>query len=632
MDAGTTVLLYTSAFCRTRFTMHRLVIALLTLFLSFMVVAKSQQTIHSSHGFALYGALKYPADFSHLDYVNPHAPKGGELRLMGFGTFDSLNPYTLKGTSPFNTPGQFMYGFGELNETLLAGTGAYLPSGDEAQSAYGLLAESLRYASDYSWVSFRLRGGAFFHDGHKIDAQDVVFSFNTLLEFGHPRFQQQFLGIATVEAISSQEVTFTFKESGRAANILRAGELPVLPEHYWRDKDFAKASQIVPLLSGPYAIGNVAIGKTITLHRVESFWGHNLALYQGRFNFDRVRIDYYRDQTVAFEAFKSGEFDVFYDYTAKNWAKAYDFPAMTSGAVVRQEIPHAIPSGTQAFFFNTRRAPFDDRGVRKAIGLMFDFEWTNKSLFNDAYQRNNSYFPNSDFAARGLPSEQELALLAPFQQDLPSALFTEAFHASSTQGDGNIRAQLREATRLLNEAGWKLKNGVRVHEQSGATLEFEILIRQAGIQRVVLPFIKNLERLGIKATARLLDSAQYKSRIDRFDFDMMTFVLAQGNAPSYEQRDYFHSSNRNVEGSQNYAGIAHPAVDALLEHILAAQTREQLITAMRALDRVLLWEHFTIPNWHLNYHRLAYWNRFSRPDTQPPLILGTENWWINPAP
>ncbi|MDX1451597.1 MAG: extracellular solute-binding protein [Oleiphilaceae bacterium] len=587
--------------------------------------------LKSAHGFALHGDLKYPPDFTHLDFVNPDAPKGGTLRLMGFGTFDTLNPYTLKGTSPFNTPGQFMYGFGELNETLLAGTGSYLPSGDEPQSAYGLLAESLRYPSDISWVVFTLREDIHFHDGHKIDAEDVVFSYHTLLKEGHPRFQQQLLGVERVVALSASEVKVTFKEPNRRANILRVGELPVLPQHYWQDKAFT-SSEHPPLLSGPYKVGKFEFGKYLELERVPEFWGAKHPLYRGRFNFDLVRIDYYRDQTVAFEAFKANEFDLYYDYTAKNWAAAYDFPAINNGDVIKREISHAIPSGTQAFFFNTRRAPFDDARVREAISLMFDFEWTNKSLFNDAYTRNHSYYPNSDFSARGLPSDAELRLLEPLREHLPHALFSQAYAPSQTKGDGNIRVQMRRAMQLLNEAGWILKDQKRVHAESGKPLEFEILLRQAGIQRVVLPFIKNLERLGITASARLLDTAQYKNRIDHFDFDMMTFVLPQGNAPSYEQRDYFHSANRDTVGSLNYAGVAHPAVDALLEHVLAASSREELVTAMRALDRVLLWQHFTIPHWHLNYHRLAYWDRFAQPETQAPLILGVENWWLQQNP
>lgn len=595
------------------------------------VVAESapEQTgeIITSHGFALYGDLKYPKGFSHYDHVNPEAPKGGHLRLMGFGTFDSLNPYTLKGTSPFNTPGQFMYGFSELNETLLAGTGSYLPSGDEPQSAYGLLAESLSYPDDLSWVEFRLRKQAHFHDAHPIEAEDVVFSFETLIAHGHPRFQQALLNIQSVEALDRHTVRVSFKQAHQGANILRFGEMPVLPKHYWADKDFARASQQAPLLSGPYRLSKFDIGNSIELERVPDFWGASLNIYRGRFNFDRVSIHYYRDQTIAFEAFKAGEFDLYYDYTAKNWASAYDFPALKDGRVLKQEIHHKIPSGTQGFFFNTRRELFQDPRVRKALSLVFDFEWTNKNLFNDAYVRNNSYYPNSDFAAEGIPQGEELALLEPHRHQLPAALFAEPYSASASTGNGNMRQPIRTATRLLKEAGWRLVDHQLQHQQSGRLFEFEILIRQPGLKRVILPYIRNLEKLGITANLRLVDATQYKVRIDNFDYDMMTFVLSQGQAPSYEQRDYFHSSNRHTIGSQNYAGVDHPVVDALIEHVISARTRSRLVSAMKALDRVLLWQHYSVPNWHLNYHRLAYWNKFDQPASTPDFTLGVDRWW-----
>jgi len=593
------------------------------------------QKTTTQHGFALYGDLKYSKGFKHFDYVNPLAPKGGKLRLMGFGSYDSLNPYTLKGVSPFNTPGQFIFGFSELNETLLMGTGDYSPSGDEPQSAYGLIAESLTYPEDYKWVRFTLRKQAHFHDGHPIDANDVSFSFNTLIKKGHPRYQQTLLGIDHVIAISPNVVHVEFKEANQAANILRIGEMPVLPEHYWKDKDFEKSTQVPPLLSGPYEVSDYIIGNSITLKRKTNAWSNNiegssLNVYKGRYNFDEISIDYYRDQTVSFEAFKAGEFDLFFDYTAKNWAMAYDFPALQEGKVLKEEIAHNIPSTTQAFYFNTRKALFKDSRVRKALSLMFDFEWTNKSLFNGAYQRNVSYFPNSDFAATGLPSVNERALLEPFRQQLPAAIFDQAYQQSATKGNGKIRQQTRKALELLKQAGWELKNHQLTHLDTGNIFTFEILSRQAGIQRVLLPFIKNLEKLGIKAEARLVDTTQYKTRLDQFDFDMTTVSLSQGNAPSYEQRDYFHSSNSTVIGSQNYAGIESPVVDALINTVLKAKKREALIDAMRALDRVLLWEHFTIPNWHLSFHRLASWDKFSRPTVGTPYKLGVENWWQKP--
>lgn len=588
----------------------------------------STASITTSHGFALHGDLKYPEGFSHFDFVNPKAPKGGSLKLLGFGTFDSLNPYTLKGTSPFNTPGQFIYGFSELNESLLAGTGSYLPSGDEPQSAYGLIAESLSYPDNIAWVTFTLRSNARFHDGHRIDAHDVVFSFNTLMRDGHPRFQQSYLNIAKVEALDDKTVKFYFKTPNQRASILRAGELPVLPKHFWQDRDFSASIQTPPLLSGPYKIHSADIGKRITLARVPDFWAHSLNIYQGRFNFDTVSIDYYRDQTVAFEAFKAGQFDLYYEYTAKNWAKAYDFPAIASGEVKKRSIAHAIPAGTQGLFFNTRKAMFASAEVRQAISMMFDFEWTNAQLFNNAYQRNTTYYPNSEFSANGLPSDAELQLLKPLKSALPHDLFESPPPRFKTSGNGKIRKQMRTALTLLKRQGWSLKDHRLVHDDTGEPFEFELAIRQPGFKRVLLPFAKNLEKIGIKASVRLVDATQFKVILDNFDFDMTSFVLPQGNAPSFEQRDYYHSSTANQVGSRNYAGIQNIAVDALLEHVVSAVDRPSLVTAMRALDRVLLWQHYIVPNWHINHHRLAHWDKFANPKHQAPYTLGTENWWI----
>ncbi len=593
----------------------------------------AEASIKESHGFALYGDLKYPKGFKHFEYANPKAPKGGQLRLMGFGAFDSLNPYTLKGMSPFNTPGQFMFGFSELNETLLIGTGDYSPSADEPQSAYGLIAQLIRYPDDIAWVEFTINPKAHFHDKHQIDAEDVVFSYQTLIKKGHPRFQQMLLGVQSVEALNERSVRFTFKDKHQRANILRAGELPVLPKHFWQNKDFERSSEVTPLLSGPYRVADVKMGQAIVLKREQDFWARQLNVYQGRYNFDTITIDYYRDQSVAFEGFKAGQFDLFYDYAAKNWAMSYDFPAIKQGKVVKEEITHKIPSSTQAFFFNVRRPIFQDKRVRRALSLIFDFEWTNKSLFNDAYRRNKSFYPNSDFQALDLPDKAELALLEPFKNQLPEALFNTKFSLSETKADGNIREQLREANTLLKAAGWTLSGQQLVNEQTGKPFEFEVLVRQAGIQRVILPFIKNLERLGIKAIPRLIDTAQYKVRLDQFDFDMTVVSLSQGHAPSYEQRDYFHSSTSMIEGSQNYAGIHNPVIDALIEKVLSARIRDELVTSMKALDRVLLWEHYTIPNWHLNYHRLASWQKFQRPKSPngedlSPYKLGIENWWM----
>ncbi len=612
---------------RTSLSSATLTALLASLLISQLVLAESPFV--ESHAIALYGEPKYPQDFMHFDWVKPDATKGGTLRLMGFGTFDSTNPYTLKGTSPFNTPGMFMYGFSELNETLMLGTGSYSPSADEAQTAYGLLAERIRYAEDFSWVEYDIRKNAYFHDGHPVDAKDVVFSFNTLIEKGHPRFQQSLLDVKNVEKISTHTVRFNLKEGAGKQAVFRTSEVPVLPQHFWQDKDFESASDVIPLLSGPYKIGDVATGSRITLERVADFWGKDLNLYQGRYNFDTISIDFYRDQAVAFEAFKSGEFDIFYDYTAKNWAEAYDFPALNDGKISKEEIQHSIPSGTQGFFFNTRKELFKDKRVRQAISELFDFEWINASLFHNAYARNTSYFPNSQYAHQDKPSAEELSLLEPFKAQLPPELFTGPFEFTQSKGDGNIRSKMRKAIKLLRDAGWEQDQGVLRNKQTGQAFEFEFIYRQAGLERVIMPFIKNLQRLGITAKPRLVENAQYKARLDQFDFDVMTFVLSQGTAPSYEQRDYFHSSLVDVEGGQNYAGIQNPAVDALIETLLDSKTEQDVVTTMRALDRVLMFEHYIVPNWHIGIHRVAHWNKFSRAKDALPYKLGTENWWLN---
>lgn len=601
--------------------------------------ATSADGITTSHGFALYGDLKYQEGFSHLEYVDPNAFKGGSVRLMGFGTFDTLNPYTLRGISPINTPGQYVYGFSEETDSLLVGTEGVSRSGDEPQSAYGLIAESISYPEDLSWCVFNIRKSARFQDGHPIDADDVLFSWQTLIKKGHPQFRQSLKAVKDVVVIDPHTVKVIFTHTNAGSDILRFGELPVLPKHYWQDKDFTKTTLSLPVISGPYKIKSVSPGKSITFERNTEYWGKDLAINKGRYNFDTVQFDYYRDQTIAFEAFKSGEFDTFMEYTAKNWAAAYNFPALKEQQVLKEEIKHQIPSGTQGFFFNTRKPIFSSVKVREAIALLFDFEWTNKNIFHNAYTRNTTYFPNSEFdASVAKPDALELDLLDQYRDILPAELYQQPFSPNklgSTQAlsngkknKGSIRHKQRQALKLFNEEGWNLKNGTLYHTETGQPFEFEILLRQSSIKRVIEPFIANLRKTGIKATARLVDSSQYKVRLDDFDFDMTTFVLSQSLSPSHEQREYFHSSTRDIKGSRNYAGVSHPAIDNLTETIVRAKTRQELITATKALDRVLLWNHYIVPNWHLNYHRIAYWNKFKKPDQQPPYKLGFENWSI----
>lgn len=598
---------------------------MISLAASFPVMA----TLSESHGYAQFGALKYPASFTHFDWVNPEAPKGGTVRIMAAGSFDTLNPYTFKGISPVATANFLQYGVSELNEPLMVGTGPYDPSGDEPASSYGLIARSVEYSEDRSWVVFNLRPEARFHDGKPITAYDVAFSYRLLLRDGHPQYRTNLQEVQRVDILNRHRVRFVFKRAGNPLLILRLGELPVLPQHYWKDRDFKATTFEPPLGSGPYRITRVNPGRSLTFERVRDWWGASLPVNRGKYNFERVEVEFYRDSHVAFEAFKAGEFDFYIEQQAKNWANGYRFPAVTRGDVIRAEIPHQIPTQTQALFMNTRRTTFADVRVREALGLMFDFEWTNRTLFNGSYTRASSYYPNSEFSATGKPEGAEWLLLSPYRQQLPPHLFSEAFRMPTTDGRGIPRETLRRALGLLAEAGWK-PSGQRLLNDKGQALRFEILLVNPNLERILQPFTENLASIGIQARLRTVDRAQYKQRLDQFDFDMILLTLPQTLSPGLEQSLYFHSSQASVKGGKNYAGINDPIVDALLDKLLSAQTRDQQVAATRALDRVMLWQYYTIPNWYIDYHRLAYRNRFAFVAT-PPYTLGLRTWWLKPT-
>jgi microcin C transport system substrate-binding protein len=582
--------------------------------------------VYKSHGYAQFGDLKYPANFTHFDWVNPQAPKSGTLRMMATGTFDTLNPYTFKGSSPSSTANFLQYGVNELNAPLMVGTGAYDPSGDEPASSYGLIAESVEYSDDRSWIVFNLRPQAEFHDGQPITAYDVAFSYRLLLKEGHPQYRANLQEVKRVDILNRHSIRFVLKRANSSLQLLRLGELPVLPQHYWKDRDFKATSFEPPLGSGPYRISNLNPGRSLSFERVKDWWGTDLPVNRGKYNFDRVEVEFYRDSHVAFEAFKAGEFDIYIEQQAKNWASAYRFPAMARGDVIRAEIPHKIPTQTQALFMNTRRDAFADRKVREALGLMFDFEWANKALFNSSYTRAQSYFPNSEFSATDTPRGAEWLLLSPHRKKLQARLFTEPFSVPHTDGRGIPRETLRQALGLLSEAGWK-PSGQRLLNSKGQPFQFEILLVNPNLERILLSFTKNLASIGIQANLRTVDRAQYKQRLDQYDFDMILTTLPQTLSPGLEQSLYFHSSQAKVKGGRNYAGVKHPVVDALIEQLLNAQTRDQQVAATRALDRVLLWQHYSIPNWYIDYHRLAYRNRFAFVAT-PPYTLGLRSWWL----
>ncbi|WXL27578.1 extracellular solute-binding protein [Ectopseudomonas mendocina] len=582
--------------------------------------------VYVSHGFAQFGDLKYPSTFKHFDWVNPQAPKGGTLRMMASGTFDTLNPYTIKGSSPTSSPNFLQYGVNELNAPLMVGTGIYDPSGDEPASSYGLVAESVEYSDDRSWVVFNIRPQARFHDNTPITAYDVAFSYRLLLKEGHPQYRANLQEVKRVDILNRLSIRFILKRPNSALQILRLGELPVLPQHYWKNRDFKATTFEPPLGNGPYRISRVTPGRSLTFERVKDWWGADLPVNRGKYNFDRVEVEFYRDSNVAFEAFKADEFDIYIEQQAKNWATAYRFPALVRGEVIRAEIPHKIPTQTQALFMNTRRAVFAERKVREAMGLMFDFEWANRALFNSSYTRAKSYFPNSEFSATGKPIGAEWLLLSPYRKQLQARLFTEPYSVPHTDGRGIPRENLRKALSLLAEAGWK-PSGQRLLNSKGQPFRFEILLVNPNLERILQSYTRNLASIGIQVSLRTVDRAQYKQRLDQYDFDMILTTLAQTLSPGIEQSLYFHSSQATVKGGRNYAGVAHPVVDAMIEKLLSAQSRDQQVAATKALDRVLLWQHYSIPNWYIDYHRLAYRNRFAFVTT-PPYTLGLRSWWL----
>lgn len=569
----------------------------------------------TSHALALHGVPKYGEGFAHFDYANPDAPKGGFVRLAEIGTFDTLNPFTLKGMAAT--------GIGATFDTLM------VKSEDEPFSIYGLVAESIEVPADHSWVSYRLRPEAKFHDGSPLLAEDVVFSFHILRTKGHPGYRSYYASVTKAEALDPHTVKFTFGADINRELPLIVGELPILSKRYWQQRDFEKTTLEAPLGSGPYQVAATVPGRSVTYRRAKDYWAKDLPVNKGRYNFDAIRYDYYRDAIVALEAFKASEYDLREENIAKNWAQGYAGPALEDGFIIKEEIPHEQPTGMQAFVFNTRRAVFKEPQVRAALGYAFDFEWANKHLFYNAYQRSTSFFSNSELASTGLPSEAELELLAPYRGQLPEQVFTETYRPPATDGSGNIRPNLRKASKLLRAAGWTVQNGQLTHTSTGAPLRFELLLVSPSFERVALPFKRNLERLGIDMSVRTVDSAQYQKRLDDFDFDMIVSTLAQSLSPGNEQRDFWTSSKADIAGSRNWAGIKDPVVDQLVEQVIAAPDRAALINRTRALDRVLLWGHYVIPQWHVRSFRVAYWDKFERPTTAPKYALGFDTWWIN---
>ncbi len=572
------------------------------------------------HGLSMYGDLKYPANFAHFDYVNPDAPKGGTLRLAAQGTFDNLNPYILKGVS---APG-----LGLTFDTLLDG------SRDEAFSEYGLLAERVEMAQDRSYVVFDLRPQARFHDGKPVMAEDVVFTFNTLMDKGHPFYKAYYADVKEVKAEGPLRVRFTFKMAGNRELPLIIGQMPVLPKHYFDGKDFA-ATTLTPIPgSGPYQVKTVEPGRKIIYARVKDWWAKDLGIARGRYNFDTISYDLYRDQAVLLQALLAGEYDLREENIAKAWTDDYKHPSIDRGYIIKAEIPHEIPTGMQGFVYNTRRAVFADPLVREALNYAFDFEWSNANFASGTYKRTDSYFENSELASNGLPQGRELEILTALAKHYPAAVparvFSDVYTNPRTSGDGrSARANLIIAKNLLEKAGWHVgKSGLL--EKDGQPLRFEVLLSSPAFERWVLPMIGNLKKLGITATLRTVDTAQYQNRLDAFDFDMTVGSFGQSLSPGNEQRDYWSSAKVDEKGSRNLAGVNNPAIDALVDMVINAPDRAELIARVHALDRLLLWNFYVIPQWHINYHRVAYWNKFGQPATPAKYGLGVaDTWWVD---
>jgi microcin C transport system substrate-binding protein len=591
--------------------------AALLLFLALTAPAEASER---KHGLSAFGDLAYPANFDHFNYADPNAPKGGTFSLVGWGgvaTFNSLNNYILKGDAA--------QGLELLFDTLMT------PAADEPDAVYGLVAESAEVADDKMSVTFYLRPEAKFADGSPLTADDVVYSFEALKTKGHPIYRQMLEDVVKAEALDPHTVRYTFKSELVRDLPLTVAGLPILSKAYYATHPFDQTTLDPPLGSGPYVVDSLAQGRTITYRRNPDYWAKDLPVNRGRWNFDKIRFEYFRDRTAGMEAFKAGAYDFREEFTSKVWATEYDFPAIRDGRVKKEVLPDETPSGTQGFFLNTRRDALKDPRVRKALDLAFDFEWTNRNVFYGLYTRTVSFFENSPMKAEGTPSEAERALLTNLGVPVSDEALGPAYVPAKSDGSGQDRNILVEAGKLLDEAGWTIKNGVRVNDK-GEPLKLEILFFEDVFQRLVTPYVKNLKLLGIDAHMRMVDPAQYQQRLKGFDFDITTERYQMRNTPGVELRSYFGSQAAKMSGSLNLAGISDPAVDVLIERVIAAKSRDELNTAARALDRVLRAGHYWVPHWYKPSFNVAYWDKFSRPTVKPRFDRGIlDTWWYDEA-
>jgi microcin C transport system substrate-binding protein len=580
-----------------------------------VALVSSPALANGSHGLSIFGELKYPADFKHFDYVNPDAPKGGRMATIGGISFDSFNPFILKGDSAA--------GLSLLFDSLVEA------AQDEPDAAYGLVAHTIERGADGKSITFHLRPEARFSDGSPLTSADVVFSFNTLKEKGHPSYRFALRDVEKAEADGAHKVTYYFTGNRLRDLPLTVGGLPILSKAYYDEVDFTKTTLVPPLGSGPYKLSDHRANAFVEYARRGDYWAKDLAVNRGRYNFETLRFQYYKDRGAGFLGLSAGDYDLREEFTSKRWATGYDFPAIKDGRVKLLTLPDENPSGTQGWFLNTRLPKFSDPRVRRAIGYAFDFEWSNRNLFYNLYNRTTSYFENSNMKAAGKPSPEELAILEPYREKLPPDVFGEVETPPVSDGSGRDRKLLREADRLLNEAGWTLKNRKRVNAK-GEQLEIEFIRVDAAFDRIIAPFITNLKLLGIEARIRPVDASQYERRLKSFDFDVAIARFVMSKTPGIELRNYFSSDVADVDGSRNLAGIKNPVVDALIDKATEAETRAELVTAVKALDRVLRAYNYWVPHWYKASHHLAYWDRFSRPAMKPKYDRGVlDTWWYD---
>jgi len=588
--------------------------------LALLLLAASAFASERQHGLSAFGDLAYPAAFTHFAYADPEAPKGGTFSLVGWGgvtTFNSLNNYILKGDAA--------QGLELLFDSLMT------RAVDEPDAVYGLVAASAETAPDGKSVTFYLRPEARFADGTKLTADDVVFSFDTLKSKGHPIFHQMLQDVAKAEALDPATVRYSFSGELVRDLPLTVATLPIFSKAYYVSRPFDETTLEPPLGSGPYVVDRLAQGRSIVYRLNPDYWAKDLAVNRGRWNFDKIIYEYFRDRTAGMEAFKAGAYDFREEFTSKVWATEYDFPAIRAGKIKKEVLPDETPSGTQGFFINTRWEKFKDPRVRQALDLAFDFEWTNRNVFYGLYDRTTSFFENSSMKATSEPSEAERTLLANLGAPVSEAALGPAYLPPKSDGSGQDRKLLLEAGKRLDEAGFSVKNGVRV-DAKGEPLTLEILTFEPVFERVMAPYVKNLKLLGIDARIRMVDAAQYQQRLKDFDFDVTTQRYVMRNTPGVELRSYFGSEAAQMDGSLNLAGISDPAIDALIERILSAKSREELETAARALDRVLRAGHYWVPHWFKASNHVAYWDKFSRPKTKPRFDRGIlDTWWYDEA-